>query len=85
MIRRYMLRRALLWVGLVTMCGGAWAASGIPPAVYTDPPPDPRNPPRMEVLHIPTAGLTINGVAYLAGGAGPHSTALFRSEERRGG
>lgn len=80
MISRYLLRWALPWVGLVTMCGGAWAASGtaaIPSAVYTDPPPDARNPPRMEVLHIPTAGLKINGVAYLAGGAGPHPTALF--------
>jgi uncharacterized protein len=77
MFRRDMLSRALLWIGLATMCGGAWAASAIPPAVDTDPPPDSRHPPRMEVLHIPTGGLEINGVAYLPGGAGPHPTALF--------
>lgn len=84
MIRRYTLRWALLGVGLATVCGGAWAASGtaaipsaIPAAVYTDPPTDAHNPPRMEVLHIPTAGVKINGVAYLAGGAGAHPTALF--------
>ena len=56
---------------------GAQAPSGIPPAVYTDPPHDPRNPARMEVLHIPTAGVKINGVAYLAAGAGPHPSAIF--------
>lgn len=56
---------------------GALAASGIPPAIYTDPPRDLRNPARMEVLHIPTAGVKINGIAYLAAGAGLHPTALF--------
>jgi pimeloyl-ACP methyl ester carboxylesterase len=77
MMRRYVLGRALLLIGLATMCGGAWAASGIPPAIYTDPPRDAQHPPRMEVLHIPTGGLKINGIAYLAQGAGPHPTALF--------
>lgn len=77
MIRRYPLRLGLLLLGLSTMAGGAWAASGIPPAVYTDPPHDPRNPARMEVLHIPSGGVNINGIAYLAGGAGPHPTAVF--------
>jgi pimeloyl-ACP methyl ester carboxylesterase len=68
---------AFMTVGLMTMSGGAWAASGIPPAVYTDPPHDLRYPARMEVLHVPTAGVKINGVAYLAAGAGPHGTAVF--------
>lgn len=76
-MRRYKLRCALMLVGLSTMAGAAWAASAIPPAVYTDPPQDPRNPARMEVLHIPASGSNINGIAYLAAGAGPHPTAVF--------
>jgi pimeloyl-ACP methyl ester carboxylesterase len=64
-------------LGLSALAGGAWADSAIPSAVYTDPPPDARHPPRMEVLHIPSGGLQVNGVAYLAQGAGPHPTALF--------
>jgi hypothetical protein len=42
------------------------------PAIYTDPPHDKAHPPGMEVLHIPSGGVKINGVAYTAAGAGPH-------------
>lgn len=42
------------------------------PAIYTDPPHDHTHPAGMEVLHIPTGGVKINGVAYTAAGAGPH-------------
>jgi pimeloyl-ACP methyl ester carboxylesterase len=49
----------------------------IPAAVFTDPPADAAHPPRMEVLHIPSGGVEINGVAYLAGGAGPHPTVVL--------
>ncbi len=31
----------------------------------------------MEVLHIPSGGVEINGVAYLAAGAGPHPTVVI--------
>jgi pimeloyl-ACP methyl ester carboxylesterase len=44
----------------------------IAPAIFTDPPHDKANPPGMEVLHIPSGGVKINGVAYTAAGAGPH-------------
>src|SRR3954464_12079314 len=44
----------------------------INPAIYTDPPHDKAHPPGMEVLHIPSGGVKINGVAYTAAGAGPH-------------
>ncbi|TMJ11407.1 MAG: alpha/beta fold hydrolase, partial [Alphaproteobacteria bacterium] len=44
----------------------------INPAIYTDPPHDKANPAGMEVLHIPSGGVEINGVAYVAAGAGPH-------------
>jgi len=52
-------------------------AEHVPAAVFTDPPADAAHPPRMEVLHIPSGGLKINGVAYLAGGAGPHPTLVL--------
>lgn len=49
----------------------------IPAALYTDPVKDPAYPARMEVLHIPSGGVEINGVAYLAAGAGPHPTVVI--------
>ncbi len=49
----------------------------IPAAIFTDPPADAAHPPRMEVLHIPSGDVKINGVAYLAGGAGPHPTVVL--------
>jgi pimeloyl-ACP methyl ester carboxylesterase len=49
----------------------------LPPAIFTDPPSDTAHPPRMEVLHIPSGGVEINGVAYLAGGAGRHPTVVL--------
>lgn len=49
----------------------------IPAAIYTDPAPDKAHPARMEVLHIPSGGVEINGVAYLAAGAAPHPTLVL--------
>ncbi|OYU71643.1 MAG: alpha/beta hydrolase [Alphaproteobacteria bacterium PA2] len=49
----------------------------LPSAIYTDPPSDPAHPARMVVLHIPSGGVQINGVAYLAAGAGPHPTLVI--------
>ena len=46
----------------------------VPQAITTDPPRDSAHPARMEVLHIPSGGVRINGVAYLASGAGAHPT-----------
>jgi pimeloyl-ACP methyl ester carboxylesterase len=51
--------------------------AALPAAIFTDPPTDAAHPPRMEVLHIPSGGVEINGVAYLAGGAGPHPTMIL--------
>lgn len=42
-----------------------------------DPPRDAAHPARMEVLHVPTGGVAINGVAYLAAGAGVHPTLVI--------
>jgi pimeloyl-ACP methyl ester carboxylesterase len=49
----------------------------IPTAVFTDPPRDAGSPARMQVLHIPSAGVRINGVAYVAAGAVRHPTFVF--------
>lgn len=46
----------------------------VPRSVFTDPPRDAAHPARMEVLHIPSGDVKINGVAYLASGAGGHPT-----------
>ena len=49
----------------------------IPAAIFTDQLPDKAHPARMEVLHIPSGGVEINGVAYLAAGIGPHPTLVL--------
>lgn len=49
----------------------------LPAAIYTDPASDKAHPARMEVLHIPSGGVEINGVAYLAAGPGPHPTLVI--------
>lgn len=64
-------------VALVLAAPAAWAAPAIPPAIFTDPPADAAHPARMEVLHIPSGGVEINGVAYLAAGVGPHPTVVI--------
>jgi hypothetical protein len=53
------------------------AATEIPPAIYADPAPDPAHPARMDVLHIPSHGETINGIAYVAAGAGAHPVVIL--------
>jgi uncharacterized protein len=46
-------------------------------AIAADPPADKAHPARMEVLHIPSGDVSINGVAYLASGAGAHPTLVL--------
>jgi uncharacterized protein len=53
------------------------AAQSVPKAIFTDPLHDPQHPARMVVLHMPTGGVEINGVAYLAAGAGNHPTVVL--------
>ena len=52
-------------------------AQGVPKALYVDPPRDAKHPARMEVLHIPSGGVRINGVAMVAAGRGVHPTFVF--------
>jgi hypothetical protein len=46
-------------------------------APQTDPPRDAAYPARFEVLHIPSAAVAINGVAYVASGRGTHPTLVI--------
>lgn len=62
---------------LTLVAANAQAAPLPPAAIYADPPVDKAHPARMEVLHIPSGGVEINGLAYLAGGAGPHPTVVL--------
>jgi pimeloyl-ACP methyl ester carboxylesterase len=64
-------------IALALALAAAPIAAHVPPAqilqpIYTDPPHDHAHPAGMEVLHIPSGGVKINGVAYTAAGAGPH-------------
>ena len=53
------------------------AARLTPQAVIADPPPDAQFPARMEVIHVPSGNVQINGVAYVASGPGPHPAFVF--------
>src|SRR6476646_9425025 len=52
-------------------------AQSVPAPIYTDPPADPAHPAGMDVLHIPSHGLVINGVMYRPSGPGPHPTLII--------
>ena len=61
----------------ILLLASTLGAQGVPKAVYVDPPHDAKHPARMEVLHIPSGGVRINGVAMLAAGPGLHPTFVF--------
>ncbi|MEY4952353.1 MAG: hypothetical protein RL299_777 [Pseudomonadota bacterium] len=76
------MRTAVLILAAAALTMPAQAAKPVKPAplpaaIYTDPAPDKAHPARMEVLHIPSGGVLINGVAYLASGPGPHPTLVL--------
>lgn len=76
MLDKKKLNELLILLGMTLFAGRACAIGHIPPAVYTDPARDAQYPARMVVLHIPSGGVKINGIAYLAVGAGRHPTVL---------
>jgi pimeloyl-ACP methyl ester carboxylesterase len=53
------------------------SATALANPLFTDPPATATRRARMEVLHIPSGGVEINGVAYLAAGPGPHPTIVI--------
>jgi pimeloyl-ACP methyl ester carboxylesterase len=70
-------------VALILGCLGLASAHGQSPAcspvaVTADPDPvDTAFPPSMQVLHIPSGGVRLNGVLYLAQGRSRHPTVVF--------
>lgn len=70
--------RGLIALAALFLFAGAPAlAQTASAAVLTDPAPDKAHPARMEVVHIPTHGVRINGVLYVAAGRGPHPTLVL--------
>ncbi|WEJ99992.1 MAG: alpha/beta fold hydrolase [Candidatus Sphingomonas phytovorans] len=61
----------------IAATGQVAAAQEVPAAIFTDPVRDTTHPARMEVLHIPSGGVAINGLAYVAAGAGPHPVVVL--------
>lgn len=55
----------------------ALALQPVPTAVIADPPSDSKFPARMEVIHVPSGGVQINGVVYVASGQSPHPAFVF--------
>ena len=68
--------RTLISVGAAVFTASSVTAQ-VPRAISADPPRDSVHPARMEVLHIPSGGVNINGVAYIASGPGAHPAFIF--------
>jgi len=71
-----------IWIAAAVMVALPLPAFGagpadIPAAIYTDPPADKAHPAAMEVVHIPSGKVAINGIVYIAQGAGPHPTVIL--------
>jgi pimeloyl-ACP methyl ester carboxylesterase len=49
----------------------------VPASIFTDPPVDKAHPAKMTVLHIPSHGVSINGLVYHPPGVGPHPTLII--------
>ena len=64
---------AVLWFLAV----GPLTAHAAAAAVSADPPDDPAHPPTLEVVHIPSHGLKMNGIILKAAGAGRHPVVLL--------
>jgi pimeloyl-ACP methyl ester carboxylesterase len=62
---------------IVLAASTAALAQPVPSAISTDPPRDTAHPAKMTVIHIPSHGLLINGVAYQPSGAGLHPTVVI--------
>lgn len=46
-------------------------------AIYSDPPTDRQYPAALHVVHIPSGGVEINAMIYVAAGPGPHPVAVI--------
>src|SRR5260370_39491606 len=68
--------RALINVGAAVFAASSVTAQ-VPRAISADQPRDSVHPARMEELHIPSGGVNINGVVYIASGPGAHPAFIF--------
>jgi pimeloyl-ACP methyl ester carboxylesterase len=72
------IRTAATVIAVLTLAAVSAGAAPLPPAaLYADPAPDATHPARSEVLHIPSGGVLINGLAYIPAGAGPHPAVVL--------
>lgn len=63
-------------LALVSVAALAQSPS-LPPAITTDPPANKANPAAMAELSFTSHGASLNGLIYLAEGAGPHPTVIL--------
>jgi len=70
-----MLNLRLLAVSL--MLGAGISAAQTPAAITTDPAADTANPPAMQSFQIPSHGVGLNALMYIAAGAGPHPVVVL--------
>ncbi len=61
-----------MWFFVAQAC-----AQPVPVAIGADPTPDAHFPARSAVIHIPSGGVNINGLVYVAAGAGTHPTLVL--------
>jgi pimeloyl-ACP methyl ester carboxylesterase len=54
-----------------------FAQSAPPPAITSDPAVDKAHPASMETVQIPSHGALLNGLVYVASGAGPHPVVIL--------
>lgn len=68
---------ALMLVGLAAPAHAGPRQPPIPKAVVADPPRDAAHPADMAAFTVPTGGVAVNALMYLASGDQPHPTMLF--------
>jgi pimeloyl-ACP methyl ester carboxylesterase len=66
----------LATIAALSACAAS-SAQSVPSSIYTDPPADSAHPAKMSVIHVPSHGVSINGVVYQPSGAGPHPTLVL--------
>jgi len=75
--KRLVMRTAVFLAAMVLVASPVVRSQTVPAAIYTDPATDPGHPARMEVLHIPSHGVLINGLMYAPPGPGAHPTIVI--------
>jgi pimeloyl-ACP methyl ester carboxylesterase len=69
--------RTTLLAAAICLSGAPALAQSVPSAISTDPAPDTKFPARSDVIHVPSGGVSINGLVYIAAGPGPHPTLVL--------